>query len=123
MTDPHGARAAAGAPVKVDSIRPVIGGLRIRGSTITYRLSEPARVTVRLQQLKRKRWRNVRVLRQDGVAGRNRLRATSRARSAKRAPRVRYRAEAIRGGPGREPLEAHTAAALRQGAKRLRHRR
>jgi hypothetical protein len=124
VTDPHGASAAAGAPVRVDSIRPVISSLRVRGSTITYRLSEAARVTVQLQQLKRKRWRNVRVLRQDGLAGRNRLRAQSRAHAAKRRPpRMRYRAQAYavdsvgnRSKPTRLRLSA-------KAAKRLRHRR
>jgi hypothetical protein len=85
----------AGAAVSVDSIRPVISGLTVRGSTITYRLSEPARVTVHLQQKTGKRWRTIRVLRQNGVAGKNRLRAASRARASKHPRRIRYRAEAI----------------------------
>ena len=122
VSDPHGASGVAGADVKVDSIPPVISSLRVRGATITYRLSEPARVTVQLQRLKRKRWRTVRVLRQDGVAGKNRLRASSRARAAKkRRPRVRYRAEAVavdavgnRSKPTRLRLSAKAAKRLRQ---------
>ncbi|HEX6583247.1 MAG TPA: PKD domain-containing protein [Thermoleophilaceae bacterium] len=122
VSDPHGASGVAGADVKVDSIPPVISSLRVRGATITYRLSEPARVKVQLQQLKRKRWRTVRVLRQDGVAGKNRLRASSRARAAKkRPPRVRYRAEAVavdavgnRSKPTRLRLSAKAAKRLRQ---------
>jgi hypothetical protein len=95
VSDPHGASGEAGAPVSVDSIRPVITGLTVRRSTITYRLSERARVTIKLQRKKGRRWRVIRVLRQNGVAGRNRLRAHSRARVASRRPRVRYRAEAV----------------------------
>jgi hypothetical protein len=95
VTDPHGASASGGAPVRVDGIRPVISALRVRGSTISYRLSEPARVKIQLQRLVGRRWRAVRTLRQDGRAGKNRLRARSRARTAKRAPRARYRAEAV----------------------------
>ena len=120
MSDPHGASAVAGAPVSVDSIRPVISGLTVRGSTITYRLSEAARVTVRLQRKKGRRWRVIRVLRQNGVAGRNRLRAHSRARVARHRPRIRYRAEAVavdrvgnRSRPARLRLSARAATRLR----------
>ena len=95
VSDPPGASAVAGAVVRVDSIRPVLSGLTIRGSTITYRLSEGARVTIQLQRKVRRRWRAVRTLRQNGVAGRNRLRAGSRARAAGRPRRVRYRAQAF----------------------------
>jgi DNA-binding beta-propeller fold protein YncE len=99
VTDPHGASAAGSAKVAVDGIRPVITALRVRGSTITYRLSEPARVTIQLQRLGGKRWRAVRTLRQNGAAGKNRLRVRSRARAAKRGPThrrgARYRAEAV----------------------------
>ncbi len=95
VTDPHGASAIAGAPVRVDAIRPVLSALAIRRTAITYRLSEAARVTIRLQRLGRsRRWRAVRTLRQKGVAGRNRLRAKPCAGAAKRATRIRYRAEA-----------------------------
>jgi hypothetical protein len=125
VTDPHGASGVAGVPVRVDSIRPVISTLTLRGSTITYRLSEPAHVTVQLQALKRKRWRTVRVLRQDGVAGRNRLRAAARAHATKRAPRVRYRAQAIavdavgnRSKPARLRLSAKAAKRLRARPRR-----
>jgi sugar lactone lactonase YvrE len=125
VTDPHGASGVAGAPVRVDSIRPVITGLKVRGSTITYRLSEPARVTVQLQQLKRKRWRTVRVLRQKGRVGKNRLRAPTRARAGKHAPRARYRTQAIavdsvgnRSRPTRLRLSAKAAKRLRPRARR-----
>ena len=73
-TDPHGASAVAGAPVTVDAIRPVISGLSVRGSVIRYRLSEAARVKIRLQLKRGKRWRSVRVLSQNGKAGSNRRR-------------------------------------------------
>ena len=123
VSDPHGGAGVAGAPLSVDSIRPVISGLRVRGSTIIYRLSEPARVTVRLQQRRGKRWRTVRVLRQNGVAGTNRLRARSGARAAKRTRKVRYRVQAVaidavgnRSRLARQRLSA-------KAAKRLRHRR
>ena len=122
VTDPHGASAVAGTPVRIDSIRPVISALRIRGLTVTYRLSEAARVTVRIQRLKGRRWRAVRTLRQDGVAGRNRLRAQSRARAARRGPRVRYRAEAVAVdavGNRSVPVRLRVSAAA---AKRLRRR-
>jgi hypothetical protein len=81
--------------VRVDGVRPVISQLRVRGGSITYRLSEAAHVTVRLQRKVGRRWRVVRVLHQNGVAGKNRLVPNARARAAKRKPkRVRYRAEA-----------------------------
>jgi hypothetical protein len=95
VSDPHGASAIAGAPVRVDSIRPVLSALAVRGTRITYRLSEPARVTVQLQRLARKRWRVVRTLRHEGVAGKNVLRTLARASVAKRQRRVRYRAKAF----------------------------
>jgi len=127
-SDPHGASGVAGAPLRVDSIRPVITNLRVRGSTITYRLSEPARVTIRLQQKTRKRWRTIRVLRQNGVAGKNRLSAQSSARAAKRTRRVRYRAEASaidavgnRSRPTRLRLSPAAAKKLRRHPHR-RHR-
>jgi sugar lactone lactonase YvrE len=96
VTDPHGASGTAAAPVRVDSIRPVISGLTVRGRSVSFRLSEPARVTVTLQRRVRQRWRTVRVLRHNGVAGKNRLKPRTSARPAKRKPvRLRYRAEAI----------------------------
>jgi PKD domain-containing protein len=124
VSDPHGASGIAEAPVMVDSIAPVIRGLRIHGSMITYRLSEAARVTVQLQSQKRRRWRTVRVLRQDGRAGKNRLRASSSARaSKKRRSRIRYRVEAIAVdlvGNRSKPTRIRVSA---KAAKRLRHRR
>jgi hypothetical protein len=95
VSDPHGASGVAAAPVRVDSIRPVLTALAVRGTRITYRLSEAARVTIQLQRRARRRWRVVRTLRHDGVAGRNVLRTVARARVAKRRPRVRYRAQAF----------------------------
>jgi sugar lactone lactonase YvrE len=125
VSDPHGGSGVAGAAVSVDSIRPVIGGLTVRGSTISYRLSEPARVTIRLQQKKGRRWVTLRVLRQDGAAGKNRLRVRSRARAAKRNRRVRYRAQAVavdlvgnRSRPARLRLSASAAKRLKQPARR-----
>jgi len=96
VSDPHGATGTAGTLVRVDGVRPVISQLRVRGGAITYRLSEAARVTVRLQRLVRKRWRHVRTLQQDGVAGKNSLVPNRTARASKRkTKRVRYRAEAV----------------------------
>jgi sugar lactone lactonase YvrE len=96
VSDPHAATGVAGTLVRVDGVRPVISQLRVRGGTITYRLSEPAHVTIRLQRLVGRRWRGVRTLRQDGVAGKNRLSPNARARASKhRQKRVRYRAEAV----------------------------
>ena len=97
VTDPHGATGVAGTPVRVDGVRPVLSQLRVRNGTITYRLSEAARVTIRLQRLVGRRWRAVRTLQQNGVAGKNRLTPNAaRARAAKRKQkRVRYRAEAM----------------------------
>ena len=124
VSDPHGASAVAGAPVRVDSIAPVISALAVRGSTIRYRLSEDARVTIQLQRRVGRRWRAVRTLRQDGRAGKNKLRANSRARaSKKRGKRVRYRAEAVAvdvvgNRSARVRLRVSAAA-----AKRLRRRR
>jgi hypothetical protein len=121
-TDPHGATAVAGAPVRVDAIRPVLSALALRRSTITYRLSEAARVTIQLQRLVGKRWRAVRTLRQDGLAGPNRLRTRGRASAAKRRRKVRYRAEAYAVdsvGNRSAPVRLRVSAAA---AKRLRRR-
>jgi hypothetical protein len=95
VSDPHGASAVAGAPVAVDAIRPVLSSLAVRGTRITYRLSEAARVTIQLQRRARKRWRVLRTLRQQGVAGKNVLKTLAKARVAKRRQRVRYRAQAF----------------------------
>ena len=95
VSDPHDASAIASAPVRVDSIRPVLSALTVRAAAITYRLTEPAGVTIKLQRRVRRRWRVVRTLRQDGVAGRNVLRTLAKARAAKRQRRVRYRAQAV----------------------------
>jgi hypothetical protein len=88
VSDPHGASAVAGALVRVDSIRPVISALARRGSKFIYRLSEPAAVTIQIQRRApgRRRWRTVRVLRQSGAAGRNRLSAGRRYLAAKPHP-------------------------------------
>jgi hypothetical protein len=124
VSDPHGASAVAQASVRVDSIRPVIGGLAVRGSTIAYRLSEDAQVTIKLQRLVGRRWRAVRTLRQSGRAGKNRLKAnaTARASKKKRKKRVRYRAEAVA-----VDVVGNRSAAVRlrvsaKAAKRLRRR-
>jgi subtilisin-like proprotein convertase family protein len=52
----------------VDRDAPLIGGLRVRGRTVRYALSEPASVTVRLLRGKRR----VATLRHAGTAGANR---------------------------------------------------
>ena len=122
VSDPHGASAVAGAAVRVDSIRPVISALAVRGSSITYRLSEDAQVTIRLQRRVGRRWKAVRTLRQSGRAGKNRLRAGARASaSKKRRKRVRYRAEAVavdvvgnRSAPVRLRVSAKAAKRLRR---------
>jgi sugar lactone lactonase YvrE len=121
VTDPHGSSAVASAPVRIDAIRPVITALRVRGSTVTYRLSEPARVTIRLQRRKGRRWRVVRTLHQNGVVGTNRLRPKSRGRASRRKSKVRYRAEAFavdavgnRSAPVRLRLSAAAAKRLRR---------
>jgi sugar lactone lactonase YvrE len=104
VMDPHGASGVAGTAVRVDAIRPLLTQLRVSGTSITYRLSEAARVTVKLQsRVGSRRWRSVRTLRQDGKAGKNRLRTKAKAHAArkrkkakkKRAKKVRYRAEAV----------------------------
>jgi PKD domain len=96
VTDVHGATGVAGALVRVDGVRPVISQLKLKGSSVSYRLSEPARVTIHLQRKVGRRWRMVRTLEQNGVAGKNRLTPLARARVAKKkAKRARYRAEAF----------------------------
>src|SRR4029453_1773269 len=94
VSDPHGASAVAGAPVRVDTIRPVLSSLAVPRRPITYRLSEPARVRIQLQRRVKGRWRAVRTLRQKGVAGKNRLRIGVHPPAAGGTRRVRYRAEA-----------------------------
>jgi sugar lactone lactonase YvrE len=123
VTDIHAGSAVASAPVRVDGIRPVISRLKVSGSVVTYRLSEPARVTIQLQRLSGRRWRVIRTLRQDGRAGQNRLRAASRSRASKRRKRVRYRAEAIAVdavGNRSSPVRLRVSAAA---ARRLQRRR
>jgi PKD domain len=126
VSDPHGASEVAGAQVIVDSIAPVITGLKLRGPWISYHLSEPARVVLRLQRRKGKRWRTVRVLRQEGAPGKNRLRARRRAGAAKRTRRVRrprFRAEAIAvDAVGNRSKRARLRLSAK-AAKRLRLRR
>jgi ribosomal protein L28 len=96
VSDPHGVTGTAGTLLRVDGLRPVLSQLRVRGGTIAYRLSEAARVTIRLQRLVHRRWRAVRTLQQNGEAGKNRLTPNARAHAAKRrTKRVRYRAEAV----------------------------
>jgi sugar lactone lactonase YvrE len=124
VSDPHGATGVAGAPVTVDSIRPVISALSVRRGSVSYRLSEPARVTIALQRLVRKRWRTVRRLRQNGEAGKNRLVPSRSARAARRAKKVRYRAVAVavdavgnRSLPVRKRVSAAAARKLRRPAR------
>jgi hypothetical protein len=122
VSDPHGASAVTGAAVRVDSIRPVLSALTVRRRAITYLLSEAARVTIQLQRRVGTKWRAVRTLRQDGVAGRNLLRVGQRARAATRIRRVRYRAEAYAVdavGNRSVPVRLRVSAAA---AKRLRRR-
>jgi hypothetical protein len=121
VSDPHGATGEGGAPVRVDSIPPVISALSVRRSAVTFRLSEPARVRVALQRRVKKRWRTVRVLRHEGVAGRNRLKPRPRATASKKRVRVRYRAEAFafdtvgnRSAPVRRRVSAAAAHRLRR---------
>ena len=122
VSDLHAATGVAGTLVRVDGVWPVITQLRVRGGSITYRLSEPARVTIRLQRLVGRRWRGVRMLQQNGVAGKNRLRPNATARASKRRPkRARYRAEAVavdavgnRSAPVRLKVSAAVAKKLRR---------
>ena len=121
VSDPHGAAAATGAPVSVDSIRPVISALSVRGTEVSFRLSEPARVTIALQRRVKRRWRTVRVMRMDGLAGRNRMKPRTRARASKKRAPVRYRAEALavdavgnRSLPVRRRVSAAAANRLRR---------
>jgi PKD domain len=124
VTDPHGASGVAGTLVRVDGVRPVISQLRVRGGAITYRLSEAAKVTIRLQQLVRKRWRPVRTLRQNGAPGRNRLVPRSSARASRRKPkRVRYRAEATAVDAVGNRSAAVRLRVSAAAAKKLRRRR
>jgi hypothetical protein len=124
VSDPHGASAVATGLVRVDAIRPVISGLTVRGSTISYRLSEASRVTIQLQRKVGKRWRAVRTMRQSGKRGKNRLRTRVRARASKPSKkRVRYRAEAFAVdavGNRSAPVRLRVSATV---AKRLRGRR
>jgi sugar lactone lactonase YvrE len=127
VSDPHGASAVAGTAVRVDSIRPVISSLAVRGSSLTYRLSEDAFVTVRLQRRVGRRWRAVRTLRQIGHTGKNRLRATKARASAKRKKkakkRIRYRAEAFAiDAVGNRSATVRLRVSAK-AAKRLRRRR
>ncbi len=122
VSDPHGATSVAEAPVRVDTLAPVISALAVRRSAVTFRLSEAARVTVTLERRAGRRWRAVRRLRHDAVAGTNRIRLRARAGAAKRRARVRYRAvaQAVDVVGNRSlPVRRRVSAAA---AKRLRRR-
>jgi sugar lactone lactonase YvrE len=97
VSDPHASTSVAGALVRVDGVRPVISQLKVHGTFVSYRLSEAARVTVKLQRKVGRRWRLVRTLQQNGVAGKNKLKPRVRASASKKkkARPVRYRAEAF----------------------------
>jgi hypothetical protein len=102
----------------------VLSQLHVSGSSITYRLSEAAHVTVRLQRLVGRHWRAVRTLQQDGVAGKNRLRPNARAHASRRkAKKVRYRAEAVAvDGVGNRSATVRLKVSA-AAAKKLRRRR
>jgi sugar lactone lactonase YvrE len=100
VTDPHGGSATAGAPVGVDAIRPVISAFAAsprrlrRGTTFTYRLSEPAGMAIALRRRKRGRWRTAVTLHATGFAGANKLRFRGRGGRGRIAPGA-YRALAL----------------------------
>ena len=116
-SDPHGASGVAGTPLSVDSIRPVISGLTVRGSTITYRLSEPARVTNRATAAEGQALAHdpsaaaERRGREEPPAG-----AEPCARIEAHTPRPLPR-RGRRGGRGRAPLAAHSPAPLGEGSE------
>jgi hypothetical protein len=70
-TPPAGTPPADGAPANRP---PAVRGIRLAGKILTFRLSEPAKVTVRIQKLRRGAYRTLRTLRRRGSAGRNTIR-------------------------------------------------
>jgi Ca2+-binding RTX toxin-like protein len=57
-----------------DHTPPVLSGLKVKGKTLSYRLSERATVTFRLQRKAGRKWKTPRTLSRAGVAGPNKLR-------------------------------------------------
>ncbi len=89
----------AGGANGCDRVKPVLRGLSAKKSRIGYRLSERARVTLKIQKRAGRRYRGVRTLRVRGKAGRNALRTSKRLRRALKAGRYRVVAQA-RDGAG-----------------------
>ena len=73
-----------------DSLAQTLTGVRVRGRTLRYRLSEPGRISVRLQSPRRGRYRTVRRISFPSRQGARRKRVLSRRRAATLA-RGRYR--------------------------------
>ncbi|HEX6653862.1 MAG TPA: choice-of-anchor Q domain-containing protein [Thermoleophilaceae bacterium] len=88
------AAPAPGGGEAADTLAPVISGLRARSSRVSYRISEKAGVTVKIQRRlagRRARFRTLGTVRRSAVEGANRLRLSRRIRSKARRP-GRYRA-------------------------------
>ena len=93
-----------------DELAPVLRGVRVRPRVarlprrkrvrVRYRLSEPAKVTLRVQRRRAGRWRRARTLRRSGAAGRNVTRFRTRG-LRKGRHRIRLRATDAAGNRSR----------------------
>lgn len=84
----------SGTGEAADTVAPLISGFRARRSRVSYRLSESARVTVRVQRRlagRRARFRTLGRVSKSSTQGANRLRLSRRVRAKARRP-GRYRA-------------------------------
>ncbi len=77
-----------------DRIKPRLRGLKAKRSRISYRLSERARVTLKIQRKAGGRYRKVRTLTVRGKQGRNAVRTSKRLRKVLRTGRYRVVATA-----------------------------
>ena len=84
----------AGGANGCDRVNPVLRGLKAKKSRIGYRLSERARVSMKIQRKAGRRYRNVRTLRVRGKRGRNAVRTSKRLRKLLVGGRYRVVAQA-----------------------------
>ena len=92
----------SGAAGGCDRVKPRLRGLSAKKTRIGYRLSERARVTLKIQKRANGRYRGVRTLKVRGKSGRNALRTSKRLRRALKTGR--YRVVAVAQGRGRQQV-------------------
>jgi hypothetical protein len=89
----------AGGANGCDRVKPVLRGLKAGKRKVSYRLSERARVSLKIQRKSGRRYKSVRTLRVRGKQGRNAVRTSKRLRKLLKGGRYRVVAQA-RDGAG-----------------------